>query len=203
MDDPQLSEADELGLEIMQKSAKLAELRKAEAPVEVSDYTFQTNEGQTTLSGLFAGRDKLLVIHNMGQGCRYCTTYADGVNGVIDHLEDAMSVSVVSKDPPETQRRMALDRRWKFRMASHGGGKYMQEQCKMAGYDNCPGAAVYERKGGKIYRRAQTPFGPGDFFSPVWPFLALAGIGEADWTPQFHYWSRPQRLDDGGENVRD
>ena len=203
MADPQMSEADKLGLEIMEKSAKLAELRKTEAPVEVSDYSFQTNEGETTLSGLFAGRDKLLVIHNMGQGCRYCTTYADGINGVIDHLEDAMAVTVVSKDPPEIQRRMALDRRWKFRMASHGGGEYMEEQCKMAGYDNCPGAAVYEMQDSKIMRRAQTPFGPGDFFSPVWPFLALAGMGEADWTPQFHYWSRPQKLDDGGENVRD
>jgi len=203
MADMEMSEADKLGLEIMEKSVKLAEIRKAEAPVEVSDYSFQTNEGETTLSGLFAGRDRLLMIHNMGQGCRYCTTYADGINGVIDHLEDAMAVAVVSKDTPETQRRMALDRRWKFRMASHGGGKYMEEQCKMASYDNCPGAAVYDRDGGKVMRRAQTPFGPGDFFSPVWPFLTLAGMGESDWTPQFHYWSRPQKLEDGGENVRD
>jgi len=181
-----LSEADQLGLEIMQKSAKLAELRKAETPVEVSDYDFITNDGTTTLSDLFAGRDKMLVIHNMGQGCRYCTTYADGINGVLDHLEDAMSVVVVSKDPPQTQRRMALDRGWRFRMASHDGGAYMDEQCEMAGFKNCPGAAVYKIDGGKIMRHAQTPFGPGDMFSPVWPFLGLAGMGEAEWTPQFH-----------------
>lgn len=199
----EMSEADRIGLEIMQKSAELAKLRKAEAPVAVDDYAFRTNEGETSLSALFAGRDRLLVLHNMGQGCRYCTVYADGINGVLDHLEDAMAVVVVSKDPPEAQRRMALDRGWRFRMASHGGGAYMDEQCKMAGYDNCPGAAVYERAGEAILRRARTPFGPGDFFSPVWPFLVLAGLGEADWTPQFHYWSRPQTLDDGGENVRD
>lgn len=203
MADADMSKADQLGLEIMQKSAELAKLRAAEPAVEVGDYKFKTAEGETSLAALFAGRDRLLVIHNMGEGCRYCTTYADGINGVLDHLEDAMSVVVVSKDAPETQRRMALDRGWKFRMASHGGGDYMKEQCKMAGYDNCPGAAVYERKNGKIMRRAQTPFGPGDFFSPVWPFLSLAGIGEAEWTPQFHYWSRPKKLDDGGENVRD
>jgi len=203
MTEMELSPADKLGLEIMQKSAELTKLRKKEPAVEVSSYSFKTSEGDTELTALFAGRDKMLIIHNMGQGCRYCTTYADGINGILHHLEDAMSVVVVSKDPPEVQRRMAQDRRWKFRMASHGGGDYMAEQCKMAGYDNCPGAAVYELNQSKIMRRAQTPFGPGDMFSPVWPFLGLAGIGEADWTPQFHYWSRPQKLDDGGENVRD
>ena len=28
-------------------------------------------------------------------------------------------------------------------------------------------------------------------------------IGAGDWTPQFHYWLRPDQLEDGGENVRD
>ena len=203
MNENEMSQADRLGLEIMQKSAELAKLRKAETPVEVPDYTLQSIEGETTLAGLFAGRDKLLAIHNMGQGCRYCTTYADGINGVLHHLEDAMSVAVLSKDPPAVQRKMALHRGWRFRMASHSGGPYMQEQCKMSGYDNCPGAAVYELSDGKIMRRAITAFGPGDMFSPVWPFLGLAGIGEEDWTPQFNYWTRPKKLDDGGQNVLD
>ena len=113
-----------------------------------------------------------------------------------------MAVALVSKDPPEVQRRMALDRGWKFRMASHGGGAYMAEQCAMDAFANYPGAAVYERRGGRILRRGRTAFGPGDLYSPVWHFLGLAGLGEPDWTPQFHYWRRPETLDDGGENVR-
>ena len=52
-------------------------------------------------------------------------------------------------------------------------------------------------------RRGRTMFGPGDLYSPVWHFLALAGLGVSDWTPQFHYWRRPEKLDDGGENIRD
>ena len=52
-------------------------------------------------------------------------------------------------------------------------------------------------------RRGKAVFGPGDLYCPMWHFLALAGLGEADWTPQYHYWSRPATLDDGGENVRD
>lgn len=198
-----MTEAEKLEFEIMEKAQQLAALRRAEGGVEVPDYTFTTLDGETSLSNLFAGRDRLLMIHNMGQGCRYCTLWADGINGVLDHLEDAMAVAFVSKDAPETQRRMALDRGWKFRTASHEGGVYMTEQCAMGDYSNCPGAAVYETSNGTIMRRGRTAFGPGDLYSPVWHFLGLAGLSEADWTPQFHYWRRPAKLDDGGENVRD
>lgn len=197
-----MTEAEKLEFEIMEKAQRLAALRREEGDIEVTDYAFQTSDGATSLAALFAGRERLLMIHNMGQGCRYCTLWADGVNGVLSHLEDAMAVALVSKDPPELQRRMALDRGWKFRMASHGGGPYMAEQCSMGEHANYPGATVYEQKGSKIVRRGRTAFGPGDLYSPVWHFLALAGLGEQDWTPQFHYWRRPEKLDDGGENVR-
>ena len=196
-----MSEAEKLEFEIMEKTQALAALRLREAAAPVTDHPFQTMSGDTCLSDLFAGRDRLLVIHNMGQGCRYCTLWADGINGVLDHLEDAMAVAMVSKDPPELQRKMALDRGWKFRMASHGGGAYMAEHCSAGEHANYPGAAVFERKGSEIVRRGRTFFGPGDLYCPVWHFLGLAGIGAAEWTPQYHYWQRPEKLDDGGENV--
>ena len=198
-----MTEAEKLEFEIMEKAQQLAALRREEGDVEVTDYAFQSLDGETSLSGLFAGRERLLMIHNMGQGCRYCTLWADGINGVLSHLEDAMAVALVSKDPPEIQRHMALDRGWKFQMASHGGGAYMAEQCAMGEHSNNPGATVYERKESKIVRRGRTMFGPGDLYSPVWHFLSLAGLGVSDWTPQFHYWRRPEKLDDGGENIRD
>ena len=200
---PQMSDAQKLEMEIMQKSAELAALRKAEAPKEVPDYTFQTLTGEVKLSDLFAGRDKLLAIHNMGQGCRYCTLWADGINGILTHLEDAMAVALVSKDAPDVQQRMASDRGWRFTLASHGGGAYLDEQSVFESGGNYPGAVVYERKGGKVYRASACAFGPGDLYSPMWHFLSLAGIGQEEWTPQFHYWSRPQKLEDGGENIRE
>ena len=198
-----MTEADKLEHEIMKMSQQLVALRQEENGVEVPHYTFQTLNGDTSLSELIGDRERLLMIHNMGQGCRYCTLWADGINGFIDHLEDAMAVALVSKDPPDVQRRMALGRGWKFRLASHGGGAYMAEQCAMAEHSNYPGAAVYERRGEKIVRRGRTSFGPGDLYAPMWHFLSLAGIPSSDWTPQFHYWQRPRTLDDGGENVRD
>jgi predicted dithiol-disulfide oxidoreductase (DUF899 family) len=196
-----MSDAERLEIEIMEKALTLASLRKAEAPVEVKDYVFSTPDGETTLSKLFARRDRLLVIHNMGEGCRYCTLWADGLNGVLAHLEDAMAVALVSKDPPDVQRRLAQDRGWRFRMASHGGGSFMREQS--VGDGNYPGAVVYERRDGRIFRRGRAAFGPGDLYSPVWHLLALGGVGADDWTPQFHYWRRPQKMEDGGQNLND
>jgi len=91
---------------------------------EVRNYTLTTIEGEVSLLDMFGVRDKLLLIHNMGQGCRYCTLWADGFNGFLPHLESIMSVVLVSKDPPEVQRNFANSRGWRFRLASHGGGEY-------------------------------------------------------------------------------
>ena len=198
-----MSEAAKLEMELYEKALKLAALRKAEPLKEVPDYKFKTLSGEVMLSDLFADKDKLLVIHNMGQGCRYCTLWADGINGILPHLEDAMAVVLASKDAPELQRRMAQNRGWRFRLVSHGGGDYLAEQNVMEGKGNYPGAVIYQKKDGKIYRSGSAPFGPGDLYSPLWHFLSLAGMSEEDWTPQFQYWSRPQKLEDGGENIRD
>lgn len=198
-----MTQADALEAEIMEKSLQLAALRAAEPGVEIADYSFQTLDGETTLSGLFAGRDRLLAIHNMGQACRYCTVWADGINGVLGHLEATMSVALLSKDPPETQRRLAQDRGWRFRMASHGGGPYMTEQSVTPKYGNAPGAVIYEKLGDQIIRRGTAPFGPGDLYSPLWHFLSLAGVDQGKFTPQFHYWKRPQVMEDGGAGIVD
>lgn len=198
-----MTEIEALEREIIEKSAQLAQKRREKEAQDVRDYAFKTATGETSLSQLFADKERLFVIHNMGQGCRYCSLWADGLNGILDHLEDAMAVVLVSKDPPDIQRKMALDRGWRFRMASHGGGDYMEEQCSFSDYKNMPGSAVYEIRDGKIKRRGRTFFGPGDLYSPMWHILGLAGIEQQDWTPQFHYWKRPQDLEDGGENVND
>ena len=198
-----MTEAEALERELYEKALKLAELRKAGPATPVRDYVFQTTTGETSLSELFGDRDRLLAIHNMGEGCRYCTLWADGINGILPHLEDAFSVVLFSKDPPETQRRMAMNRGWKFRTASHAGGIYLAEQSVTDDGGNHPGAVIYEKNGDTVVRRGSTNFGPGDLYSPMWHFLSLAGIGASDWTPQYNYWKRPQSLDDGGADIRD
>jgi len=175
----------ELERKIFELTAKLTELRKSSAGDKVKNYAFTTIDGETSLLGMFGDKATLLLIHNMGQGCRYCTLWADGFNGFLKHLESVMSVVLVSKDPPELQRQFANSREWRFRLASHGGGEYIREQTVMDGAENMPGAVVYERDGDKITRKNSCAFGPGDLYCSMWGLLGLAGLGEDDWTPQW------------------
>ena len=192
-----------LEMEIYELGKKLHQKRKEAPREEVPDYPLQTLEGTTSLRELFGERDKLLVIHNMGQGCRYCTLWADGINAFLPHLESAMSVVLVSKDDPIVQRRLANNRGWRFRMASHGGGEYIREQTTQPEQGNAPGAVCYGRQDNTIVRLGSSNFGPGDPYCAMWPLLSLAGIGVEDWTPQFSYWRRPHEMDDGGANLMD
>jgi len=189
--------------QLFELTTKLNELRKTTPGKEVQNYTFTTLDGDVTLLDLFGEHDRLLVIHNMGQGCRYCTLWADGFNGFLPHLESAMAVVLVSKDPPDVQRTFANSRNWRFRLASHGGGPYIQEQTVMDGDNNTPGAVVYERGVDRIVRKNSAVFGPGDLYCSIWNLLGMAGLGAADWTPQYRYWQRPKKMDDGGANLID
>ena len=191
----------ELEHQIFELNAKLNELRRENTGPEVRNYDFEAFNGRVTLLDLFGEHDKLLLIHNMGQGCRYCTLWADGLNGFVPHLETVMGLALVSRDSPEVQRRFANSRGWRFNLASHGGGDYIREQTVMEDSDNMPGAVLYQRRGDAIFRRNSCVFGPGDLYCPIWNFLGMAGLGEEDWTPQFRYWTRPRKMDDGGQNL--
>ena len=190
-----------LETKIFELTCQLNALRKAEPGTEVKNYNFATQAGDSSLLELFGERKTLLVIHNMGQGCRYCTLWADGLNGFLPHLESVISVALVSKDPPELQREFANSRGWRFRLASHGGGAYIEEQSVQTGASNGPGAVIYTRDGNTIRRKNAVIFGPGDMYCPAWNLLAMAGLGEDNWTPQFSYWRRPLQLNDGGANL--
>ena len=193
----------ELERRIGELTTQLNALRKTRMGTPVPNYAFTTQTGPATLRDLFGDQQRLLAIHNMGQGCRYCTVWADGFNGLLPHLESALAVVLLSKDPPDVQRRFANARGWRFRLASHGGGDYLREQSVSPGTDNYPGAVLYERSGDTILRRNSCVFGPGDLYCALWGLLALAGIGDEEWTPQYSYWRRPATLEDGGANLVD
>ena len=190
--------------QILVLNQKLAALRKGSTEVVgIPNYTFETLTGRIDLESLFCGKKILFAIHNMGQGCRYCTLWADGLNGFLPHLEDQFAVVLLSKDPPGQQQQMAHARGWRFRMASHGGGDYLAEQGVVPGEGNMPGLVCYVKEDGKITRKGSTVFGPGDAFCSLWHVLSLAGIGEDEWTPQYSYWRRPEpaKMEDGGQNL--
>ena len=80
---------------------------------------------------------------------------------------------------------------------------YIREQNVSDEESNAPGAVVYERDGDRIMRKNAASFGPGDLFCSIWNLLGMAGLGVAEWTPQYTYWQRPENLDDGGANLID
>ncbi len=79
----------------LEEHAKRVEEQRRElpwVPVE-KEYTFATNDGPKSLPELFEGRTQLLIYHLMfGEdwevACPGCTSLADGLDGVVMHLNE-------------------------------------------------------------------------------------------------------------------
>jgi predicted dithiol-disulfide oxidoreductase (DUF899 family) len=135
--------------------AEMRELQSAIEPEEVEDYTFTTPDGPVNLRSLFKDKDTLFLIHNRGKSCVNCTQWADGFNGVLDHLLDRAAFAVSSPDSPQVQREFAEGRGWKFTMVSHEGMDWLD----FHGHTNSnimnqtKGVPIYE-----IYQKKSTIF---------------------------------------------
>jgi predicted dithiol-disulfide oxidoreductase (DUF899 family) len=183
----ELAEAEE---ELVKAKERLAELRRQLPKEEVTDYALKGWDGaDARLSSFFGDKKDLILIHNMGTGCAYCTMWADGFNGVVHHLEDRAGFVAVSPNDPETQKKFATGRGWKFKMYSAKGTTFNKDM----GFENDkggaqPGVSVFRREPeGKIFRVSKAGFGPGDDFCSVWHLFDLLSEGPAGWEPKFKY----------------
>jgi predicted dithiol-disulfide oxidoreductase (DUF899 family) len=154
-------------------------------PQPVDDHGFAGPDGPLRLSQLFGDKDDLFVIHNMGAGCRYCTLWADGYNGVYPQLATRAAFVVASPDAPERQQKLAEARGWRFPMVSDQGSRFAAEM----GYTDdeghlLPGVSVLQRRGAAIVRVSEAGFQPYDDFCPVWHLFAMLPGGPGQWTPQ-------------------
>jgi predicted dithiol-disulfide oxidoreductase (DUF899 family) len=175
------------------------EMRALQAAVEpqpVQDYVFATNEGEVRLSQLFGDKRDLFVIHNMGTSCRYCTMWADGFNGVYDHLADRAAFVLATPNTPEVQKQFAHARGWRFPMVSQAGNSfardmgYRLEHGDEVGEDASrwvPGVSAFQKRDGGVVRVSDTDLGPSDDFCSVWHFLDMLPEGPAGWAPKFRY----------------
>jgi predicted dithiol-disulfide oxidoreductase (DUF899 family) len=167
---------------------RMRETQEGCEPQEVRDYEFQTPEGPVRLSQLFGPHQQLILIHNMGTKCPNCTMWADGYNGIHDHVASRVGFVISSPDPPELQRQFAASRGWKFRMVSHAGTTFAADmgfRTESGGWR--PGVSVFQRQGGRIVRVSEATFSPGDDFCTVWHLFDLLPGGAADWQPRFRY----------------
>jgi predicted dithiol-disulfide oxidoreductase (DUF899 family) len=163
-------------------------MRAAAAPEEVGDYEFATPEGPVRLSGLFGGKRDLIVIHNMGVSCPYCTLWADGYNGIFDYLAERAAFVISSPDPPDVQRRFTEGRGWRFLMVSHLGTSFAADM----GYRSergswLPGISVFRMEGGRILRVSDAPSDIGDDFCALWHLFDLLPEGAEGFRPKFSY----------------
>ena len=175
---------------ILADKKELAALRKKKAPVEVQDYIFKKHDGsEIRLSEMFGPHPDLVLVHNMGKGCPYCTLWADGFVGLTKHQENRAGFVVISKDPFDVQRDFYNSRNWNFKMFSSRESTFNRDM----GYENekggqMPGvSAFYKDDNGKIFRVGHTWFGPGDDFCAVWHMFDLLKDGPACWNPKYTY----------------
>lgn len=167
---------------------KMREARVAAEPEEVPDYVFMNPNEAVNLSALFRDKPNLIMIHNMGSSCPHCTLWADGFNGIYDHLANRAAFVLSSPDTPDAQKRFGASRGWRFPMVSHQGTTFAADM----GYRSedggwLPGVSVFRREANRILRVSDTSFSPGDDFCALWHLFDLLPGGAGDWQAKFRY----------------
>lgn len=184
------AELETLQQEIVERRQRMVALLRAQgAPVSV-DTTF--TEGDRTdvrFDELFGTSDDLIVIHNMGRSCPYCTLWADGFNGLLPQIERRAAVVLMNGDDVATQQEIARDRGWRYRMVSDPTGAFTTAM-GFASTDadgrlwRMPGYSTFHRNtDGTVHRVGYDFFGPGDMYMGLFPMMDLLQDGPAGWKP--------------------
>lgn len=188
MSTTKLSEAEKKSIEkeLMEIENQIESIRKKKielnsklAAMDVKEYTLKDREGKDIkLTELFGDKNYLILIHNMGKGCPYCTMWADGFKDTYKEIEKKASFVLVSPDSPEVHKEFAESRNWGFRSYSASGTDFIYDMgydfIKDGKHNYWPGVSVFEKKeDGTMVRVAKDFFGPGDFYCNIWHFLDL------------------------------
>jgi len=181
------TELDQLRDNFLEARQALVSAQRNRAPEPVTNYKFNTPNGNLSLSDLFKDKSDLFVIHNMGTSCTYCTLWADGFNGVFEHLQNRASVVISSPDSTAVQQHFKEERNWRFEMVSNADNSFANDM----GYHNenghQPGVSVFNKIEDQLVRVSDSPFGPGDDYCAVWHLFDLLPLGAAGWQPKFSY----------------
>ncbi len=185
----------QLEMKLFELKQELAKARQEADPEPITkSYTFTTAKGgRVTLEELFGDKDELIVVHNMGKQCPYCTLWADGFTGLTKHLNDRFAFVLSSPDDPETHKAFAESRGWDYRTVSLDGNDFAKDM----GYEGDtedtygrfkPGVSAFRKNpDGTIMRTGTSPFGPGDDFCAIWHFMDLTPEGVRGWSPKYAY----------------
>lgn len=182
-------EIQSLEKQLVRLKNRLAEARQNVAPESVHDYTLKTPDGaDVLLSELFEDKSDLLVVHNMGKECPYCTLWADGFNGVVEHLLSRASFVVCSYDEAAALKEFAASRNWKFRTVSNEGSDFACDMGFVIDGKPWPGVSAFHKaENGSMTRTGKATFHPSDDFCAIWHLFDLLYQGHGAWTPKLDY----------------
>jgi predicted dithiol-disulfide oxidoreductase (DUF899 family) len=114
--------------------------------------------------------------------------WADGFNGVYDHLASRAAFVLSSPNTPAVQRDFAAGRGWRFPMVSHEGSNFAQDmgyRGQSGGWQ--PGVSVFQKRGDQIVRVSDAELGPGDDFCITYHLFEMIPEGVAAWSPKYAY----------------
>ena len=171
--------------EIFEKKKQLSTLRKAMPEQKVENYHFVTSTGDPIrLLELFGDKEELIVVHNMGRGCSYCTMWADGFNGVYHHIRNKAAFVLCTPDEPSVQEDLSAERGWIFPIISTENSAFKKDMGFEIDGKYQPGVSTFRKdQDGSIYHVAKAPFGPGDDYCSVWHILDLLPTGSTNFQP--------------------
>ncbi len=179
-----MSKEQELIEKIYALKLELSELRKESSPETVENFTFQTPQGATKLSNLFGNKSELIIVHNMGESCDYCTMWADGFQGYTKYLNSRANVVIVNGDSLESQSTRSNERGWTTPVVQDADKEFTKTMGFLDGEDWGPGVSAFKKQeDGTIVRTGHSQLGPLDDFNPVWHFWDLLDGNKTEWHP--------------------
>jgi predicted dithiol-disulfide oxidoreductase (DUF899 family) len=126
--------------------------QRRELPWEKVDkpYVFDGPGGRESLSDLFDGRHQLIVQHFMfgpdwEAGCKSCSFWADGFNGIVEHLNQRdVTFVAVSRAPLSKLQAFAGRLGWRFKWVSSQDSDFnFDYQVSFSPEDLAKGAVTY------------------------------------------------------------
>ncbi len=200
--------------ELITHRERVAELRRSlPRGATIEDYAFIEGPAdlgagdapsEVSLSELFSGPDRSVVIMQLMYGkaqtspCPMCTMWLDGLNGVVDHLDQRLDFVVVAAAEIDQLRAHARDRGWdKLRLLSASGSTFKYD----TGSEDAEGNqgstfSVFGRDDdGTLFHSysahpqwSETDYQRGlDLMSPVWNMFDLTPQGRGDWYAGLSY----------------
>lgn len=177
--------------ELRDAKKRLTDAMRALPPQPIADMPLRhvPSGSSVMLSELFGTRDELLLVHNMGKRCPYCTLWADGFASMYRHLSDRCAFVLSTPDEPAVAGAFASARGWTFPLVSFAGTDFARKLGFEGDTESTygafqPGISAFARTPQGIVRTGTRRFGPGDDFCSLWPMFDLLRDGENNWRPK-------------------